>query len=175
MSLYSLDGVSPQLPADGNFWIAPDANVIGNVVISSGASVWFGTTIRGDNEQISIGENVNVQENCVLHTDPGFPIELQADVTVGHKAMLHGCSVGEGSLIGMGATILNGATIGKESLIGAGALVTEGKSIPAGVLAVGAPARVLRDLTEDEKDGLRKTAKHYVENQVRFRKGLAAL
>ena len=175
MTLYSLDGISPQLPEDDDYFVAPGAYVIGNVRLGSGASVWFGSTIRGDNERITVGKRTNIQENCVLHTDPGCPIELGDNVTVGHKAMLHGCKVGQGSLIGMGASVLNGANIGEGSLIGAGALITEGKEIPPGVLVVGSPGRVVRDLTQDEIQGLQRSAHHYWENQKRFRAGLVAL
>lgn len=175
MTLYSLDGISPQLPKDDDYFVAPGAHVIGNVRLASGASVWFGSTIRGDNEPITVGKRTNIQENCVLHTDPGCPIELGDNVTVGHKAMLHGCKVGQGSLIGMGASVLNGAVIGEGSLIGAGALITEGKDIPPGVLVVGSPGRVVRDLTQDEIQGLQRSAHHYWENQKRFRAGLVAL
>ena len=175
MTLYSLDGVSPKTPDDDDFFVAPGAHVIGNVDIGPGASVWFGSTIRGDNEPIILGRRVNIQENCVLHTDPGCPIQLGDNVTVGHKAMLHGCKVGAGSLIGMGATILNGAEIGQGTLVGANALITEGKKIPDGVLVVGSPGRVVRDLTDDEIAGLERSAQHYWENQRRFRSGLKEL
>ncbi|MEL6640045.1 MAG: gamma carbonic anhydrase family protein [Pseudomonadota bacterium] len=126
--IYSLEDVSPQI--DATAWVAPGCHVIGNVTLTAGTSVWFGTTIRGDNEPIVVGEGSNIQENCVLHTDPGCPLTIGANCTIGHKAMLHGCTIGEQSLIGMGATVLNGAVIGKNCLIGAGALITEGKNIP---------------------------------------------
>ncbi|MDX1781554.1 MAG: gamma carbonic anhydrase family protein, partial [Thalassovita sp.] len=124
MTLYALDGISPTTPESGDFWVAPDANVIGNVVLEEAASVWFGCTLRGDNEEIRIGAGSNVQENTVMHTDMGFPLTIGAGCTIGHKAMLHGCTIGENSLIGMGATVLNGAKIGKNCLIGANALIT---------------------------------------------------
>ncbi|MCI2398339.1 gamma carbonic anhydrase family protein [Aliiroseovarius subalbicans] len=171
--IYELDGIAPEV--DTTAWIAPDANVIGRVVMGAKASVWFGCTIRGDNEQITIGAGTNVQENCVFHTDLGFPLTLGDNVTVGHKAMLHGCTVGDGSLIGMGATVLNGAKIGKNCLIGAGALVTEGKEIPDGSLVMGAPGKVVRQLDDKAVQGLQWSAKHYQDNAARFASGLKSL
>ncbi|MCZ4260249.1 carbonic anhydrase/acetyltransferase-like protein (isoleucine patch superfamily) [Limimaricola soesokkakensis] len=173
MTLYSLDGEAPEI--DATAWVAPGAHVIGRVTLAPGSSVWFGTTIRGDNERITLGENTNVQENCVLHTDMGFPLEIGAGVTVGHKAMLHGCTIGENSLIGMGATVLNGAKIGRDCLIGAGALITEGKEIPDGSLVMGAPGKVIRQLDADAIEKLRQSALNYRDNAARFRDGLAAL
>ncbi|MDO6522111.1 gamma carbonic anhydrase family protein [Shimia thalassica] len=173
MPIYQLDGVSPDIAEDS--WVAPDANVIGNVRIEEGASVWFGCTIRGDNETIVIGKGSNVQENTVMHTDPGCPLTIGERCTIGHKAMLHGCTIGENSLIGMGATVLNGAKIGKNCLIGAGALVTEGKVIPDGSLVMGAPGKVVRTLDEAAINGLRGSALHYQQNMRRFRAGLVAL
>jgi carbonic anhydrase/acetyltransferase-like protein (isoleucine patch superfamily) len=173
MPIYQLDGVSPDIAEDS--WVAPDANVIGNVRIEEGASVWFGCTIRGDNETIVIGKGSNVQENTVMHTDPGCPLTIGEGCTIGHKAMLHGCTIGENSLIGMGATVLNGAKIGKNCLIGAGALVTEGKAIPDGSLVMGAPGKVVRTLDEAAINGLRGSALHYQQNMRRFRAGLVAL
>ena len=167
--IYALDGIAPQI--DPSAWVAPDANLIGRVVLEAESSVWFGVTIRGDNEEIRVGRGSNVQENCVLHTDMGYPLVIGPDCTIGHKAMLHGCIIGEGTLIGMGATILNGAKIGRGCLIGAGALVTEGKEIPDGVLAVGRPAKVVRDLTEEEAAGLRRSAERYRANAARYRAG----
>ena len=171
--IYELDGVAPRIADDA--WIAPDANVIGDVVIESGASVWFGATIRGDGERITVGRGSNVQESCVLHTDPGFPLVIGPDCTVGHKAMLHGCRIGAGALVGMGATVLNGAEIGEGCLVGAGALVTERKTMPAGHLVMGAPARALRELDEAARAGLLASARHYRANAARFRAGLRAL
>lgn len=168
--IYELDGIAPEIALDA--WIAPDANVIGRVRVEARASIWFGTTIRGDNELITIGEGSNVQENCVLHTDPGCPLTIGADCTIGHKAMLHGCTIGPGALIGMGATVLNGAVIGAGSLIGAGALITEGKEIPAGSLVMGAPGKVVRGLDQAALDSLRASAAHYRENAARFSTGL---
>ncbi|MHA7876099.1 gamma carbonic anhydrase family protein [Roseivivax sp.] len=173
MTLYALDGVSPKLAGDA--WVAPDANVIGQVTLGQGASVWFGATLRGDNEPITIGDGTNIQENVVGHTDPGFPLTVGAGCTIGHKVMLHGCVIGENSLIGMGATILNGARIGKNCLIGAGALITEGKEIPDGSLVMGMPGKVVRELDAEAIEGLRLSARKYQENARRFREGLTAL
>jgi len=172
MTLYALDGITPTLPEDGDFWVAPDANVIGKVVLETAVSIWFGSTLRGDNEQISIGAGTNVQENTVMHTDMGFPLIVGAGCTIGHKAILHGCSLGGNTLIGMGATVLNGARIGKNCLIGAGALITEGKQIPDGSLVVGAPGKVVRELDDAAKQMLTASALHYQENMRRFRDGL---
>ncbi|WP_294621566.1 gamma carbonic anhydrase family protein [uncultured Roseovarius sp.] len=173
MTLYMLDGHSPKIARDT--WIAPDANLIGKVVVEEAASVWFGCTLRGDNEEILIGAGSNVQENTVMHTDMGYPLVIGAGCTIGHKAMLHGCTLGENTLIGMGATVLNGAKIGKNCLIGAGALVTEGKEIPDGSLVMGAPGKVVRALDEKAIAGLRASALHYQENMRRFRDGLQAI
>lgn len=168
--IWSLDGMAPQVAADA--WVAPDANVIGRVVLAAGSSVWFGATLRGDNEEIVVGEASNVQEACVLHTDMGYPLVIGARCTIGHKAILHGCTIGEGSLVGMGATILNGAQIGRGCLIGAGALVTEGKVIPDGSLVMGAPGRVVRALDAEGQARLLKSAAGYRANAARFRAGL---
>lgn len=172
MSLYELDGVAPELPADGEVWIAPGARVIGRVRLGSGASVWFNAVLRGDGEPIEVGAGTNVQDGAVLHTDRGHPCLVGAGVTIGHAAIVHGCTIGDGGLIGMGATVLTGARIGPRTLIGAGALVTEGKEIPGGVLALGRPARVARDLTEAELAGLVRSAEGYRANAARFRAGL---
>lgn len=172
MSVYALDGVSPVFPQDGNYWVAPDANVIGKVTLGSGCSVWFGSTLRGDNEPIVMGDGSNIQENCVLHTDEDYPLTIGRNCTIGHKAILHGCTIGDQSLIGMGATVLNGAVIGKNCLIGAGALITEGKVIPDGSLVVGVPGKVIRSLDQDTIDGLLKSARFYQDNLVRFRDGM---
>ncbi|MEQ9693859.1 gamma carbonic anhydrase family protein [Shimia sp. SDUM112013] len=170
MPLYELDGAAPEIAEDS--WVAPDANLVGKIRVEEGASVWFGCTLRGDNELILIGAGSNVQENTVMHTDMGFPLTIGAGCTIGHKAMLHGCSIGDNSLIGMGATVLNGAKIGKNCLIGAGALITEGKEIPDGSLVMGAPGKVVRQLDEAAINGLRASALHYQENMRRFRAGL---
>ena len=172
MTLYTLDGVAPQTPEDGDFWVAPDANVIGKVALESATSVWFGATLRGDNELIRVGAGSNIQENAVLHTDMGYPLVIGKGCTIGHKVMLHGCTIGDNTLIGMGATILNGAKIGKNCLIGAGALVTEGKEIPDGSLVMGMPGKVVRQLDEAAIEGLKKSALGYQANAARFAAGL---
>lgn len=172
MTLYALDGIAPQVAEDS--WIAPDANVIGDIVVEPGASIWFCATLRGDNERITLGAGSNIQENCVLHTDMGYPLTIGTNCTIGHKVMLHGCTIGDNSLIGMGATILNGAKIGNNCLIGAGALITEGKEIPDGALVMGVPGKVVRDLDADAIEGLRKSAEGYQANMRRFREGLTA-
>ena len=170
MPIYELDGVRPTI-AD-TAWIAPDANIIGNVVIEEGASVWFGCTLRGDNEKIVIGKGTNVQENTVMHTDLGYPLVIGENCTIGHKVMLHGCKIADNALIGMGATVLNGAKIGSNCLIGANALVTEGKEIPEGSLVMGAPGKVVRELDDAARKGLAFSALHYQDNARRFDKGL---
>jgi carbonic anhydrase/acetyltransferase-like protein (isoleucine patch superfamily) len=171
--IYQLDDTAPEISKSA--FMAPDANVIGRVRLGANVSVWFGATLRGDNELIDISAGTNIQENCVLHTDMGFPLTLGENVTVGHKAMLHGCQVGAGSLIGMGATVLNGAKIGKNCLIGAGALITEGKEIADGSMVLGAPGKVVRELDEVMKQKLVASALHYQENAQRFLKGLTVI
>ncbi|MCP5038083.1 MAG: gamma carbonic anhydrase family protein [Rhodobacteraceae bacterium] len=167
MSIYSLGDLRPEIAEDA--WVAPGAQVIGDVVLEAGSSIWFGAVLRGDTEPIRVGAGSNIQENSVLHADPGFPVTVGAGCTVGHKAIVHGCTIGEGSLIGMGATILNGAKIGKNCLIGAGALVTEGKEIPNGSLVMGVPAKVVRPLDDKAIAGLKQSARHYAQNAARFR------
>jgi carbonic anhydrase/acetyltransferase-like protein (isoleucine patch superfamily) len=170
MTLYALGEHAPQL--DQDTWVAPDANLIGQIILHVGASVWFGSTLRGDNEAIVIGAGSNVQENCVFHTDMGFALTVGVNCTIGHKVMLHGCTVGDNSLIGMGATVLNGAIIGKNCLIGAGALITEGKVIPDGSLVMGAPGKVVREMDAKAIQSLTAAALHYQDNMRRFRDGL---
>jgi len=172
MPLYSIDGVSPELPANGKYWIAPEAVLIGRVRLKEGASVWFNAVLRGDNEWIEVGEGSNVQDGCVLHTDPGFPLNIGASCTVGHGVVLHGCTIGENSLIGMGAVVLNGAKIGKNSIVGANALVTEGKEFPDNSLIVGSPAKVLRTLDDKAIAFLRGAAKVYADRWPRYAEGL---
>ncbi len=172
MTIYSLGEIHPVLPDDDEYWIAPNAVVIGRVELKSRASLWWNVTARGDNDPIVIGEGSNVQEGSVLHTDEGVPLTIGRDVTVGHKAVLHGCTIGDNSLVGIGAAVLNRATIGRDCLVGAGALVTEGKSFPDGSLIVGSPAKVVRALSEVEIAGLTSSARHYVENWRRYRREL---
>lgn len=173
MTLYALEGKSPEIDPDS--WVAPDANLIGKVRVGAGASVWFGATLRGDNELIDIGAGSNIQENSVLHTDMGFPLVVGENCTIGHRAMLHGCVIGAQSLIGMGATVLNGARIGRNCLIGAGALVPEGKEIPDGSLVIGAPGKIVRQLDEAAISGLLESALGYQANMRRFRAGLTRI
>lgn len=170
--IYALDGLLPEFADDGDYWVAPSANLIGRVRIESGASVWFGAVLRGDNELILLGEGSNIQDNSVLHTDMGYPLTIGKNCTIGHRAMLHGCTIGNNSLIGMGATVLNGAVIGENCLIGANALITEGKVIPDGSLVLGAPGKVVRELDASAIAGLCKAALGYQMNMRRFRKGL---
>lgn len=166
MSIYELDGQRPEIHETA--WTAPDVNLIGKVTLEAKASVWFGATLRGDNERITVGQGSNVQDHCVMHTDMGFPLVIGAGCTIGHKVMLHGCTIGENTLIGIGAIVLNGAKIGKNCLIGAGSLITEGKEIPDGSLVMGQPGRVVRTLDAQAIEGLRATAIHYQENAVRY-------
>ena len=172
MPVYSLGAVTPQLPAEDEFWIAPSASVMGNVILKKNASVWWGATIRGDNDPIVIGENSNIQDGSVLHTDTGVPLTIGANVTVGHLVMLHGCTIGDNSLIGIGSVILNGARIGKNCLIGANVLITEGKEIPDNSLVMGAPGKVVREVSEHQAMILTASAHHYVENWKRYRRDL---
>ncbi|SMX35672.1 gamma carbonic anhydrase family protein [Maliponia aquimaris] len=168
--IYSLDGIAPEIATDA--WVAPDANLIGKVVLEARASVWFGCTLRGDNEEIRVGAGSNVQENVVCHTDLGYPLVIGPGCTIGHKVMLHGCTIGANTLVGMGATILNGAKIGANCLIGAGALITEGKEIPDGSLVMGVPGKLVRALDEAAIARLEKSARGYQGNAARFAKGL---
>jgi len=168
--IYSLDGVKVRF--NGDAFVADNATVIGNVSVGCDASIWFNVVIRGDNESIVIGDKTNIQDGSVLHADPGYPITLGTGVTVGHKAMLHGCTIGDYSLVGINAVVLNGAKIGKHCLIGANALVTENMVIPDGSLVVGSPAKIKKQLTQAQQAGLEWSAQHYVENGRRFAKGL---
>jgi carbonic anhydrase/acetyltransferase-like protein (isoleucine patch superfamily) len=170
MARYQLDQVAPRIAASA--WVADSAQVIGDVVLHEDASVWFGAVLRADSDTLTIGRGSNIQDGSVVHADAGFPVMLGEDVTVGHQAMLHGCMVGDGSLIGIQAVVLNGAKIGRSCLVGAGALVTEGKEFPDGSLIIGSPARVSRPLRPDEIEGLRRSAAHYVANAKRFKGGL---
>lgn len=173
MTIYALNGVSPQLHDDT--WVAPDANVIGNVVLEQGVSIWFGVTMRGDHDVIHVGAGSNVQESTVIHVDPGFPLRIGTNCTIGHKVMLHGCTIGDNTLIGMGATVLNGAKIGKNCLIGAGALITENKVIPDGSLVMGVPGKVVRQMDERTLEMLSHAANHYQDNMKLFRDTLTVV
>lgn len=175
MPVYSLDGTAPQLADEDSIWIAPDASVIGRVSLGAEVGIWFGAVLRGDNERITIGDRSNVQEHTVMHTDMGFPLTVGEDCTIGHRAILHGCTIGNGTLIGMGAIVLNGAKIGNNCLVGAGALVTEGKVFPDNSLIVGSPARAVRELDAAAAERLKMAAMGYVGNAKRFRVGLAAV
>jgi len=172
MPIYELDGQAPVFPPDGSYWIADTAVVIGRVRLGADVSVWFGAVLRGDNEWLEIGARSNVQEGCTLHTDMGFPLTVGAGCTIGHNVVLHGCTVGENSLIGMGAILLNGVKIGRNSIVGAGALVTEGKEFPDGSLIVGAPARAIRSLDQAAAKLIDWSADHYVKNYRRYAAGL---
>jgi carbonic anhydrase/acetyltransferase-like protein (isoleucine patch superfamily) len=174
MTLYALDGKKPRLPK-GFVFVADSAEVIGNVQLEDDTSIWFKAVLRGDNELIRIARGSNIQDHCVLHTDPGFPLVVGEGCTIGHRAILHGCTIGDHSLVGMGATILNGARIGRNCLIGAGALITEGKDIPDGSLVVGSPGRMVRTLDDQEQERLHRSAEHYVANARRFATGLRQL
>ena len=170
MAIYQLDDQTPRIAETA--WVADSAQVIGNVDLAEGASVWFGAILRGDGEPLRIGRGSNVQDGSVIHADPGFPTTLGENVTIGHQVMLHGCTIGDGSLIGIQAVVLNGAKIGKNCLVGAGALVTEGKEFPDGSMIIGSPAKVVRELTPEQIAGMQRTAPHYVANARRFKAGL---
>ena len=172
MPLYALDDRTPTLPADDRYWVAPDANVIGKVILGEDVGIWFGATLRGDNEPIIVGARSNIQEGTVVHTDPGKPVIIGEGCTIGHGAIIHGCTIGNNSLIGMGATVLNGAVIGNNCLVGANALVTEGKVFPDNSLIVGSPAKAIRTLDAEAVEGLKKSAESYVRNWQRFKRGL---
>ena len=172
MPIFALDDLAPLLPPEGRFWVAPDAQVIGQVELGEDAGIWFGAVLRGDNERISIGARTNIQEGAMVHTDPGHPVSIGDDCTIGHHAIVHGATIGANSLVGMGATILNGARIGANCLVGANALVTERKEFPDGSLIVGSPAKALRQLDAAAIEAIRESAAHYVENWRRFARGL---
>ena len=174
MPIHALDGTLPEVPAEGRFWVAPTASVIGKVTLGEGVGIWFGAVLRGDNERIQVGRDTNVQELCVFHTDMGFPLTIGAGCTIGHRAILHGCTLGDNVLVGMGAIVLNGARVGNDCLIAAGALIPEGREIPPGSLVIGMPGKVARPLTPEEIERNRGSARHYVKNWQRFAKGLAA-
>jgi carbonic anhydrase/acetyltransferase-like protein (isoleucine patch superfamily) len=173
MALYQLDDDAPDLHPSA--WVADSAEVIGKVTLAENASVWYGAVLRGDNDRITVGAHSNVQDGSVLHTDHGQPLVIGAGVTVGHQVMLHGCTIGDNSLVGIQSVILNGARIGRNSIVGAGAVVTEGKQFPDGVLIVGAPAKVVRELMPEQIDRLRASASHYVDQQQRHARRLKRL
>ena len=173
MAIYALDDFEPSVPEQGAYYIAPGAHVMGQVRLGVEASIWFGAVVRGDNEPITIGDRTNVQENAVLHADPGFPLTIGSDCTIGHGVVLHGCTIGDGCLIGMGSTIMNGAKIGAGSVVGANALVTEGKAFPEKSLIVGAPAKLIRTL--DPHANFLYEAAVYVKKSARYKKGLKAI
>ena len=170
MAIYAIDGVAPHIAATA--WVADSAQVMGQVELGEGASVWFGAVVRGDTDRITIGAGSNIQDASVLHADAGQPVLVGERVTVGHQVVLHGCTIGDESLIGIGAVVLNGAKIGKNCLVGAGALVTEGKEFPDGSMILGSPAKAVRQLTPAQIEGLRQSARHYTDNARRFRDGL---
>ncbi len=174
MTLYSIDGIEVELPPKGEYWIAPNAILIGNVKLDSFARVWFGVTIRGDNDLIHIGARTNIQDGCVLHTDLGYRLQIAEGCTVGHMAMLHGCTIGQNTLIGIGSTILNGARIGANCIIGAHSLIPEGKEIPDNSLVMGTPGRVVRVVSDDQAESLKQLSQHYVDNLVRYNSGFQA-
>ena len=173
MALYELDGRAPQVAASA--WVADSAQVIGDVTLAEDVSIWFGSVLRGDTSNLQIGAGTNIQDGSVLHADPGKPLVVGERVTVGHQVMLHGCTIGDESLIGIGAVILNGAKIGKNCLVGAGALVTEGKEFPDGSMIIGSPAKAVRELTPEQIEGLRNSAQHYIDNARRYKSGLRKL
>ncbi len=174
MPIYRLDDVAPEFPGEGQYWVAPSADVIGRVRLLRDASIWFGAVLRGDNEWITVGQGSNIQECSVLHTDMGAPLTIGTNCTIGHKAMLHGCTIGDNSLIGMGAIILNHAKIGRNCLIGAGALIPEGKEIPDNSLVMGQPGKVVRELDDEAAAKLTLAAESYQRNWKRFAAGLSA-
>lgn len=172
MALYDLNGVKPITPESGNYWVADNATVLGRVILGENASVWFNSVLRGDNDPIEIGENSNIQDGCVLHTDHGVPLTIGKDVTIGHMVMLHGCTIAAETLIGIGSTILNRAKIGKNCIIGAHSLIPEGKEIPDNSLVMGSPGKVVKEITLEQVQVIKASAQVYVENWKRFKQGL---
>jgi carbonic anhydrase/acetyltransferase-like protein (isoleucine patch superfamily) len=175
MAIYALDGEAPELPADGLYWVAETATVVGRVRLHSEVSIWYGSVLRGDNERIEIGERSQIQDNATLHTDPGYPLTIGRECVIGHNVLLHGCVIGDNSLIGMGAIVLNGARIGKHCLVGAGALITEGKEFPDNALIMGAPAKAVRETDEKARTMIARAADVYVERWKRYAAGLTRL
>jgi carbonic anhydrase/acetyltransferase-like protein (isoleucine patch superfamily) len=172
MAIFELDGIRPEFPEDGAWWVAPSADLVGRVRLKRDASVWFGAVLRGDNEWIEIGEGANVQDGSTCHTDLGFPLVIGKNCTVGHNVILHGCTIEEGALIGMGSIVMNGARIGRNSIVGAGSVITEGKEFPERSLIIGSPARVIRTLDDAQVQRMGSAARFYVANGPRFKKGL---
>jgi carbonic anhydrase/acetyltransferase-like protein (isoleucine patch superfamily) len=172
MALYEFEDHRVAVPPSGRFWVAPNATVIGQVSIGEDASVWFNSVVRGDDEPIVIGARANVQDGCILHTDPGFPLTVADEATIGHMAMLHGCTIGRGALIGIGAVVLNGARIGEDCMIGAGALIPEGKAIPAGSVVLGSPGKIIRQVSERDLERMRWGVQTYVERWQAYARGL---
>lgn len=172
MTLYALEGISPTLPANRQYWVAPNATVIGKVTLGEDVSIWFGAVLRGDNEPIILGDRTNIQEHVMIHTDPKYPCTVGSDCTVGHRAILHGCTIGTGSLVGMGAMVLNGAKVGDNCLIGAGALVSEGKEIPDNSLVMGMPGKVVRDVSDEQIAIIKRGVAGYAAKWKRFQSGL---
>ena len=175
MSVYGLGDKKPQLPPEGEYWLAPNATVIGDVILKPGASIWFGAVVRGDNDPVTIGRDTNIQDGSVLHSDPGEPLTIGDGVTVGHMVMLHSCEIGDNSLIGIGAVVLGRAKIGKNCIIGANALITEGKVIPDNSLVMGSPGKVVRELEPGQIEALKASAAHYVQNWKRYARDLKAV
>jgi carbonic anhydrase/acetyltransferase-like protein (isoleucine patch superfamily) len=175
MAVYNLGNVTPELPNDDEYWIAPNAAVMGRVILKKNASIWWGATLRGDNDAIIIGENSNIQDGSVLHTDAGSPLIVGANVTVGHMVMLHGCTIGDNTLIGIGSIVLERAKIGKNCLIGANTLITEGKEIPDNSVVMGAPGKIVREISPEQAANLGVGAAHYVENWKRFKRDLSEI
>ena len=172
MPIYNLGKKEPQLPSEGSYWVAPDAHVIGNVILGQDVGIWFGSVLRGDNDLIKIGNETNIQENTIIHVDPNTPVTIGNNCTIGHNAIIHGCTIGNNSLVGMGATILNNAKIGNNCLVGAGALVTENKEFPDGMLIIGSPAKAVRELSPEMITDMTRSSKHYVDNFNKFIKEL---
>lgn len=172
MALYEFNGIAPNVPSNGAYWVAENATVLGNVTLAENASIWFNAVLRGDNDPIRVGENSNIQDGSVLHTDIGCPLNIGRDVTVGHMVMLHGCTIGDETLIGIGSTVMNRAVIGKNCIIGAHALIPEGKVIPDNSLVMGAPGKIVKELSPDQVALIKGSAQVYVDNWKRFKTGL---